>query len=230
MKKLFGFTLAEVLITLGIIGVVAALTIPTLMQKTKRHEYVAGVKKFYANLTNAIKLAEVEHGTMDKWENVNITYDGEYGLSGEHPAFIKYIMDNMKVTKSCGKGDIYSSGCFPTTYSCEEINSCPNLDTSTCKMWPFGDKDGYSFILADGSSMALADNYWSIMIVFDVNGAKGPNKVSEDVFEISYDMRTGKHDFETVQSCGTKSQIMQQPCGFGYLYILQNGNMDYLDE
>ena len=45
MKKRYGFTLAEVLITLGIIGVVAAMTIPTLMSNTGKSELKSGYKK-----------------------------------------------------------------------------------------------------------------------------------------------------------------------------------------
>ena len=49
-----GFTLAEVLITLGIIGVVAALTIPTLINNYQKQEYVVGLKKAYAEFNQAL--------------------------------------------------------------------------------------------------------------------------------------------------------------------------------
>lgn len=51
-----GFTLAEVLITLGIIGVVAALTIPTLVSKYKEKVLVSQVKQAHSQLINAIQL------------------------------------------------------------------------------------------------------------------------------------------------------------------------------
>lgn len=53
MKKSFGFTLAEVLITLGIIGVVAALTIPSLMNSTGQNEYKSGFKKAISVISQA---------------------------------------------------------------------------------------------------------------------------------------------------------------------------------
>ena len=56
MIKKFGFTLAEVLITLGIIGVVAAMTIPTLMQSTNDAELKSGYKKFMSVLNQAISM------------------------------------------------------------------------------------------------------------------------------------------------------------------------------
>ena len=52
MKK--GFTLAEVLITLGIIGVVAALTMPTLMSNYRKHQTVTQLKKAYSEISQAI--------------------------------------------------------------------------------------------------------------------------------------------------------------------------------
>jgi prepilin-type N-terminal cleavage/methylation domain-containing protein len=54
MKKRFGFTLAEVLITLGIIGVVAAMTIPTLMTNTTASQFKTAYKKSLSNLKQAI--------------------------------------------------------------------------------------------------------------------------------------------------------------------------------
>ncbi|MFA7657959.1 MAG: prepilin-type N-terminal cleavage/methylation domain-containing protein [Candidatus Gastranaerophilaceae bacterium] len=56
MKKRFGFTLAEVLITLGIIGVVAAMTIPTLMNQTGQAEFKTGFKKIISTLNQAITM------------------------------------------------------------------------------------------------------------------------------------------------------------------------------
>ena len=49
-----GFTLAEVLVTLGIIGVVSAMTVPTLMQNYQKKSYVTQLHKFYNELTQAL--------------------------------------------------------------------------------------------------------------------------------------------------------------------------------
>ena len=61
MKKRFGFTLAEVLITLGIIGVVAAMTIPTLIQNTSSTKFSAQFKKTLATLNNAAEMAQAHY-------------------------------------------------------------------------------------------------------------------------------------------------------------------------
>ncbi len=56
------FTLAEVLITLGIIGVVAALTLPAIVSTTKNKELETGLKKGYSTLAQALKMYEQENG------------------------------------------------------------------------------------------------------------------------------------------------------------------------
>ena len=64
MKK-FGFTLAEVLITLGIIGVVAALTIPSLLSNYQKRQYYTKFMKARSSLENALKLYAHERGCDD---------------------------------------------------------------------------------------------------------------------------------------------------------------------
>ena len=65
------FTLAEVLITLAIIGVVAALTLPSVIQNFKERQYVSQLKKTYSVLQNAFQMAIAEHGTLDQWGLTN---------------------------------------------------------------------------------------------------------------------------------------------------------------
>ena len=60
--KKCAFTLAEVLITLGIIGMVAAMTIPTLMANVKAHQYSAKFKKTVSTLSNAAKMSQAQYG------------------------------------------------------------------------------------------------------------------------------------------------------------------------
>lgn len=61
------FTLAEVLITLGIIGIVAEITIPILIHSFQKQTVVAYLQKFYSNTSQAIKLSEAENGKASEW-------------------------------------------------------------------------------------------------------------------------------------------------------------------
>lgn len=66
MKK--AFTLAEILITLGIIGVVAAITIPTVIKHHQQKVVVTRLQKFYTIINQAIKLSEAENGNCGNWD------------------------------------------------------------------------------------------------------------------------------------------------------------------
>ena len=67
MKKFLAFTLAETLIVMGVIGIVAALTLPNLNSSTGDKERVAKAKKIYQNLTDAFGRAEVVYGPYEEW-------------------------------------------------------------------------------------------------------------------------------------------------------------------
>ena len=66
--KRVAFTLAEVLITLGIIGVVAAMTIPTLISNYKKSVVETKLKKFYSLSNQAIRLSEIDNGPKENWK------------------------------------------------------------------------------------------------------------------------------------------------------------------
>ncbi len=65
MKK--GFTIAEVLITLGIIGIVTVITLPTLIAKHRKNLIETRLKNFYTTINQAIKMAEADYGDKKDW-------------------------------------------------------------------------------------------------------------------------------------------------------------------
>jgi len=67
MKK-YAFTLAEVLITLGIIGVVAAMTLPVVISNYNKKVTAVRLKKLYTTLSQAIILSEINNGEHKYWE------------------------------------------------------------------------------------------------------------------------------------------------------------------
>ena len=86
--KKSAFTLAEVLITLGIIGVVAAMTIPALIQNYKKSVVETRLRKFYSTINQAINLAEIDYGNKTEWmvDDVDVLWD-------------KYLKPYMKYSK-----------------------------------------------------------------------------------------------------------------------------------
>lgn len=158
MKKKKAFTLAEVLITLGIIGIVAAMTMPTLTAKTRKAEATARLKKFYSVMNQAITMAENDYGFCGDWEyqmmdaNDPDSVDLNYSVS---EAFSKkYLIPYMKITNS-GEKEWYR-------------NENGNLK-------------GYSITFPDGSVMNSKVGA-CIDISFDINGDKQPNTRGYDQF------------------------------------------------
>lgn len=99
------FTLAEVLITLGIIGVVASLTLPGLIQNNSKTTVEAKLKKFYTNINQAIMLSEAKYGDRNYWytDSGTVEKDSEGnpvpGSSTAEKWFNKYIGEHMKVVE-----------------------------------------------------------------------------------------------------------------------------------
>jgi type II secretory pathway pseudopilin PulG len=82
-KCILAFTLAEVLITLGIIGIVAEMTIPTLINNFQKQETAVMVEKTYSDLSQAIRLSEIDNGPVATW---NFDDKGD-ALAGSHTFF-----------------------------------------------------------------------------------------------------------------------------------------------
>lgn len=92
MKK--GFTLAEVLITLGIIGVVAAMTLPSVVGNYKKKVTVTRLKKFYSTMQQAIQLSEKDYGDIAYWmpPQEAVRNSSEFGKW-----FDKYLSKSFKI-------------------------------------------------------------------------------------------------------------------------------------
>ena len=104
-RKRAAFTLAEVLLTLGIIGVVAAMTMPVLITNHQKQKTVSYVKKFYNEINNAVRMAVVDNGDVELWVedyrtsdyNANLQFVQNYILP-----YIKYLrVDNCYETRVC---------------------------------------------------------------------------------------------------------------------------------
>ena len=90
------FTLAEVLITLGIIGVVAALTLPALINNYEKSVVETRMQKFYTNINAALKLSIVENGDMVDWTFPQDYYDAD----GSEQFFNTYLKNNLQYLKT----------------------------------------------------------------------------------------------------------------------------------
>lgn len=174
-----GFTLAEVLITLGIIGVVAALTMPALINKVSDIQYKTAAKKAYSSIQNAYNLAMADNGESYRNANTIATED----LQLNHEKFIA-IKNKMNVIKSCP----YNTGSFGKCWANTGVGN-PNAVPTTCQGFIVSfQNQNESFITADGMAFmfySYGADTGSRQIAIDTNGLKKPNQWGKDAFVVT---------------------------------------------
>ncbi len=176
MKKL-GFTLAEVLITLGIIGVVAALTAPALVQNTGNAKVGPTLAKVVAALENANGLMMMEQGIDDLSKLRRTTYEAELlkRISGSSTA--SYELD---------------SSTYNPTPTCYNANDCQGHLTDSEPFY-FSKDILLVFIDDEYTNNYKYDERGSYKGFFrsmyiDINGGTtGPNVVGKDIFHFLID-------------------------------------------
>lgn len=155
------FTLAEVLVTLGIIGVVSAMTVPTLMQNYQRKSYVTQLHKVY----NEFQQAALQYMTDKNALNLK-----EAGLV-TNQAVGNWVKNYFKVVQDC----------TDTPDACFAIGEYKRMNGNDIDI--FGSNNAYKYVLASGTVVFLtANGDGRVNVWFDINGKKGPNIVGRDVF------------------------------------------------
>jgi len=150
--KRFGFTLAEVLITLVIIGVIAAMTIPTLMNNTNQQEFRVGLKKGISALNQAMSLNYALEGTTVGDSNLTTAAQ---------------VRDNLFKKRM----SIVSTGTAGTAFATPDSKTVEANGI-------FYTADGMRFALSSFNSAGVGssnDEWYYGYIIIDVNGDKGPN-------------------------------------------------------
>jgi prepilin-type N-terminal cleavage/methylation domain-containing protein len=165
MSKNFAFTLAEVLITLGIIGVVAALTLPSVINKYRAHVLQKAFKKSYSTFYQAYLSTKAELG-VDDVATVYAAY-GEHGYSNADE-FVNAFNKNLKTVKTI------------PFYSMENYNGTRTIDKANDIAFY-----GVVHTLPDGSSYSCFINEHRVKIFIDTNGPKKPNKYGHDIFQFA---------------------------------------------
>ena len=163
-----GFTLSEVLITLGIIGIVAALTIPILNNAIKDEEFKTQYKKAFAEASNIWSSMASNYEVIPCPDLASITGD-----ACTYPNF-EIFKSYMKVSKDCGTGVVTS--CWnlagESFYEVMSGTGYPTHAGTTAR--GFIDESGRSWIMVYGSLT------YNILLGVDTNGFKPPNKIGKD--------------------------------------------------
>ena len=187
MKK--AFTLAEVLITLAIIGVVAAMTIPTLISDYQKKEYVARLQKAHSVLINGFKLMLATEG-VDTIRQSNFAKELETsdGSSVTNESLLLSIQNNLtkyfKITDACYGLEENACSFYSAEYKALNGGEMGKLISATY----FSLTDGATYVLMP---FIYTQSFASYMYI-DVNGTAGPNKLGRDLF-MYYLVDVGTH-------------------------------------
>lgn len=139
------FTLAEVLITLGIIGVVAALTLPSLVQEYRDKAIVAQTKKTYSTFSQLLLLAKKDGKSLDDVLRA-ATSKEEASM-----AMLNYFLPYLNVVKNCGLER--NAGCFGHDVPYYRLNGTEYIGWGSPVYDSFPDRAKVK--LADGTSIAF---------------------------------------------------------------------------
>lgn len=163
-RKNSAFTLSEVLITLGVIGVVAALTVPNLVKNYQQEAQITQLRKVVNDIQSAVDMIMTEENKSD------FTKTSVFKDTNGIDTFIKTY---FKVSKTCsGKTD-----CFAEKYS--NISKSKSEALSTCP------DNSYVYILANSASLCVIPT--NLYIHVDINGLGKPNIAGRDKFFLAVD-------------------------------------------
>lgn len=171
------FTLAEVLIVLGIIGIIADMTIPNLKRDIDKTVYVTQLKKAYSSISQGLQMIMVTEG-VSNIEDTSL-FTGATALGEERQNAIDIaVKATFNTIKTCKYRD---SACSITGY--KKLNKTTDNEHFNL---------GYNFYTADGAAVRFYfDNTCSNgncgAINIDVNGTKNPNIVGRDFFTFLID-------------------------------------------
>lgn len=181
------FTLAEVLITLGIIGVAAVLTASVIHSKIQRVILNNQFKKMFSTLSIALQKASYDmqyvpecYYIQDAKNPDGTNYSAPAKSSECKTLFYDNIANNLKLAKTCRENS-FDNGCVPDYNWSESSSGCKGFSSENIK------KHG-SLVLNSGGILFLYtddNNASAPLIGFDVNGRKGPNKPGYDVYSLT---------------------------------------------
>ncbi len=164
--KCVAFTLAETLITLGIIGVVAAITIPTLIQKYQEHVTIVKLKKMYQVVTEAEQRSSIENGEPVTWTE----FESDPGKFFEY--FSKYYLPYIKAPYKIYNPKQNVSRRVVKTYNLTGAEMSNNVTNNE------------EVRFADNSCFYFGSNGQFVMLIYDTNCEKKPNVYGKDVWNM----------------------------------------------
>ena len=188
-KCKFAFTLAEVLVTLGIIGVVAVLTVPNVISSYQKKVYVTQLQKGYAQLEQAFQLAMADDEVDDirdttLWSYYKDPRPGD-GSSVDLSEFVEHLKKYMKISKFCNPTNTpLEDSCFGIDYvNLDGVPDPGGLEKKRrLKVYTPNGFTYYFSSLYEQENNPLLGGWFGGSIEIDVNGDKKPNRMGRDFF------------------------------------------------
>lgn len=176
--------MSEVLITLGIIGIVAAMTLPAVITKYRKQTTVTSLKKFYTVMSQAIEHSALANGSPEYWSLAPVKTGETYSDYADTEQFFNlYLKKYLKVLTYCGE----KSGCWAENESQPNgINPASSLNSL---------KGTVKFVLNDGYAVTLLGSSTYVIVYVDLNGMKKPNRRGIDIFEFRIDLYNSNRIF-----------------------------------
>ena len=214
MKK--GFNLAEVLITLGIVGVVASLTLPNVISNYKKARTVAKLKHSYSAISQALTLAEAEYGDSANWgiEFKEGTPTENFNREEYLTNFVqKFILPYFKSAKDYGFINAllkfgYTGSSWTSYYFMLPNGALVETTFSTGCVKYEGD-------------VCVQSGYYNLLLKIDINGFNPPNQKGKDIFITEYEPNIGKYQMFRYVSDRTRSLENCKTEGISCGYIIQ---------
>ena len=181
MKK--GFTLAEVLITLGIIGVVAALTLPNMIKNHQKRVMVAQLQRTYNAIVNAMPsyMDEVHATKLFDTDAFNANRN-----NNDVTPLVNFIKDNFKISKICTKDTTGGlAACYGNGY--KDLSGETPHNPHDNSLYNGFDSAAACTILKTGATVCFGQMWdqWTFpRVLIDVNGAQGPNVWGRDAYDL----------------------------------------------
>ena len=166
--------MAETLITLTIIGVIAALTIPNLLNKYTKHTYVIGLKKAYSQLQHAVKMIPITEGCSAGDYDCAGMFQGTQYIDGQ---FINTPVTNIDGMDFGGRSSFKQTYLLSKQFKTQEV--ILQNDSDKCIINSLFGTVPPCFITNDGM---IFYSYSGSDIHVDINGRKQPNKWGRDQF------------------------------------------------
>lgn len=171
------FTLAETLITLTIIGIIAALTLPTVVSNYRKKLYVAALQNTYNQFSNGAEQALVD-SRMRSFADTDLTTIEGVG---------EFLKKYFRVVKDCGVSEDNSSECFAASYkNFDKTSYTLALKDKYCVTFNTGVSACMGVIGSDSHDEDGSTYHGLTNVIIDINGKDKPNINGRDVFGFEF--------------------------------------------